>query len=174
VISKKFDDGVSSLVTYSDKYVTHATDELSSARDSVTAKINSINSIIESRSDSFRDKALQARMVASDKINAYIKNRPIIRLTGVFDIPPLNFKGNNKLGIQVTNVGNQPISMWFGWRFIDVNNKSYLYNQTPSSISVVNPGDTVMIESNIPFDQLFPSGSPGNLRARLIPNRSGS
>ncbi len=173
-ISKTFNDTVSAMTAYSDEYNTYATSMFTEASDSATSKIAHVNDIIALRTDSLRDKIQDARVLSSKKINDFSEDRPIIRLTGVFSIPSLNWSGSNKFGVQVVNVGKRAISLWFGWRFIDSNNKSYIYNQTPTSIPIINPGDTVMIESDIPFDQLFPAGSPGKLRARLIPTRGGS
>ncbi len=113
-----------------------------------------------------------SRIAAVSRLNARINNRPIIRLTGNRTTPTINWSGTNRFGVEVKNVGGKSCKLWFGYRFIDQLNNEYVYNTLPSSVPVVASGETVMLNTDIPFDKLFPVGSPGKLRVKLIPIRS--
>ena len=120
-------------------------------------------------------KFASSRIAAVARLDARINNRPIIRLTGKRLTPSnINWSGTNRFGVEVKNVGGSSFKGFFGYRFIDSRNNEYVYNTPPSVIPTVASGETVMLNTDIPFDKLFPAGSVGKLRVKLIPIRSGT
>ena len=120
-------------------------------------------------------KFASSRIAAVARLDARINNRPIIRLTGKRLTPSnINWSGTNRFGVEVKNVGCASFKGFFGYRFIDSQNNEYVYNTPPSVIPTVASGETVMLNTDIPFDKLFSAGSVGKLRVKLIPIRSGT
>lgn len=120
-------------------------------------------------------KFASSRITAVARLDARINNRPIIRLTGKRTNPvTINWSGTNRFGVEVNNIGGASFKGFFGYRFIDLNNNEYVYNTAPGVIPTVASGETVMLNTDIPFDKLFPAGSVGKLRVKLIPIRSGT
>jgi hypothetical protein len=120
-------------------------------------------------------KFASSRIAAVARLDARINNKPIIRLTGKRLTPSnINWNGTNRFGVEVKNVGGAAFKGFFGYRFIDSQNNEYVYNTAPSVIPTVASGETVMLNTDIPFDKLFPAGSVGKLRVKLIPIRSGT
>jgi len=151
-------------------YVTSAVDEVNGY---AGGKIRQLETFIESANLAFKQKVYDVRVAAYKKINDYIMGRPIVRLTGKFSIPVINWSGTSRLGVEVKNVGKVAWHGWFGWKFIDSSNKVYVYDPTPTIAPMVGAGETVMITVDVPFGTLFPYGPPGDLRARLIPTAGG-
>jgi hypothetical protein len=119
------------------------------------------------------EQFIPLRESANTKFTKFLTgDRAIIRLLE-FNVPQsINWSGVNRFSVRVTNVGGKVFNGWFQYKFVDSQLNEYLYNRTPSPIPSVLPGDTITIDTDISFSTLFPNGSVGQLRVKLIPVRS--
>ena len=117
--------------------------------------ITELTALVSEKSSMLQELANSVASVASSKVSDHATNRPLLRPTGVRELPSLAFDVPLTFKYEFQNVGSKPWSGWMIVKLVDQYKNSVVVDFAPPNIPVVAPGDSALLSRNVTIPRVI-------------------